>query len=189
MSSLVTYISINAAGALSSSHTSRYLAVGVRLHCVAFNVVEKKSEFHALMSDFWGGNRGYLARRVGWSRMAHKILPPVVSGPPEFERTFLLEDRKETCQITVTLNKKYITLKFLTFSIQKSILQFLSSTTRVFIVFILLFNHQIGAKCYYTHSDFQCSRQEALIIHTISLEMWNVNVDVSIGDVCAVATC
>ncbi|XP_005816800.1 microsomal glutathione S-transferase 2 [Xiphophorus maculatus] len=31
---------------------------------------------------------GYLARRVGWSRMAHKILPPVVSGPPEFERTF-----------------------------------------------------------------------------------------------------
>ncbi|XP_047209425.1 microsomal glutathione S-transferase 2 [Girardinichthys multiradiatus] len=31
---------------------------------------------------------GYLARRVGWSRMAHKILPPAVSGPPEFERTF-----------------------------------------------------------------------------------------------------
>ncbi|XP_032411016.1 microsomal glutathione S-transferase 2-like [Xiphophorus hellerii] len=33
-------------------------------------------------------NSRYLARRVGWSRMAHKILPPVVSGPPEFERTF-----------------------------------------------------------------------------------------------------
>ncbi|XP_008298428.1 microsomal glutathione S-transferase 2 [Stegastes partitus] len=31
---------------------------------------------------------GYLARRVGWSRMAHKILPPAVTGPPEFERTF-----------------------------------------------------------------------------------------------------
>lgn len=31
---------------------------------------------------------GYLARRVGWSREAHKIMPPVVSGPPEFERTF-----------------------------------------------------------------------------------------------------
>ncbi|XP_028271580.1 microsomal glutathione S-transferase 2 [Parambassis ranga] len=30
----------------------------------------------------------YLARRVGWSRTAHKILPPSVSGPPEFERTF-----------------------------------------------------------------------------------------------------
>uniref|UniRef100_A0A8C6TN24 Microsomal glutathione S-transferase 2 n=1 Tax=Neogobius melanostomus TaxID=47308 RepID=A0A8C6TN24_9GOBI len=30
----------------------------------------------------------YLARRVGWSRMAHKILPPAVTGPPEFERTF-----------------------------------------------------------------------------------------------------
>uniref|UniRef100_UPI0037E82688 microsomal glutathione S-transferase 2 n=1 Tax=Semicossyphus pulcher TaxID=241346 RepID=UPI0037E82688 len=31
---------------------------------------------------------GYLARRVGWSRMAHKVLPPSVTGPPEFERTF-----------------------------------------------------------------------------------------------------
>ncbi|XP_042349888.1 microsomal glutathione S-transferase 2 [Plectropomus leopardus] len=31
---------------------------------------------------------GYLARRVGWSRMAHKVLPPAVTGPPEFERTF-----------------------------------------------------------------------------------------------------
>ncbi|CAJ1057897.1 microsomal glutathione S-transferase 2 [Xyrichtys novacula] len=31
---------------------------------------------------------GYLARRVGWARMAHKVLPPSVSGPPEFERTF-----------------------------------------------------------------------------------------------------
>uniref|UniRef100_A0A672GQ40 Microsomal glutathione S-transferase 2 n=1 Tax=Salarias fasciatus TaxID=181472 RepID=A0A672GQ40_SALFA len=30
----------------------------------------------------------YLARRVGWSRMAHKILPPAVTGPPEFERAF-----------------------------------------------------------------------------------------------------
>ncbi|XP_023133651.1 microsomal glutathione S-transferase 2 [Amphiprion ocellaris] len=31
---------------------------------------------------------GYLARRVGWSRIALKIMPPVVTGPPEFERTF-----------------------------------------------------------------------------------------------------
>ncbi|KAM7000236.1 microsomal glutathione S-transferase 2 [Tautogolabrus adspersus] len=31
---------------------------------------------------------GYLARRVGLSRMAHKVLPPAVTGPPEFERTF-----------------------------------------------------------------------------------------------------
>ncbi|KAM9741228.1 microsomal glutathione S-transferase 2 [Menidia menidia] len=31
---------------------------------------------------------GYLARRVGRAREAHKILPPAVNGPPEFERTF-----------------------------------------------------------------------------------------------------
>uniref|UniRef100_A0A3Q0T2B4 Microsomal glutathione S-transferase 2 n=1 Tax=Amphilophus citrinellus TaxID=61819 RepID=A0A3Q0T2B4_AMPCI len=30
----------------------------------------------------------YLARLVGRSRMTHNIMPPVVSGPPEFERTF-----------------------------------------------------------------------------------------------------
>lgn len=30
----------------------------------------------------------YLARRVWLSRMANKILPPAVTGPPEFERTF-----------------------------------------------------------------------------------------------------
>lgn len=30
----------------------------------------------------------YLARCVGWARMAYKILPPAVTGPPEFERTF-----------------------------------------------------------------------------------------------------
>ncbi|XP_052430144.1 microsomal glutathione S-transferase 2-like [Carassius gibelio] len=28
------------------------------------------------------------ARRVGWSRMKHKITPPIVTGPPEFEMTF-----------------------------------------------------------------------------------------------------
>uniref|UniRef100_A0A8C1J5I8 Microsomal glutathione S-transferase 2 n=1 Tax=Cyprinus carpio TaxID=7962 RepID=A0A8C1J5I8_CYPCA len=28
------------------------------------------------------------AKRVGWSRMKHKIMPPTVTGPPEFERTF-----------------------------------------------------------------------------------------------------
>ncbi|GAA6233149.1 microsomal glutathione S-transferase 2 [Lates japonicus] len=31
---------------------------------------------------------GYLARQVGLSRMVHKVLPPSVTGPPEFERTF-----------------------------------------------------------------------------------------------------
>ncbi|KAG9272259.1 microsomal glutathione S-transferase 2 [Astyanax mexicanus] len=31
---------------------------------------------------------GFQARRVGWSRMKHKIMPPAVNGPPEFERTF-----------------------------------------------------------------------------------------------------
>ncbi|KAI4879325.1 hypothetical protein NFI96_022623 [Prochilodus magdalenae] len=31
---------------------------------------------------------GFQARRVGWSRMKFKILPPAVNGPPEFERTF-----------------------------------------------------------------------------------------------------
>ncbi|XP_074530121.1 microsomal glutathione S-transferase 2 [Halichoeres trimaculatus] len=31
---------------------------------------------------------GYLAQRVGRSRMTHKVLPPCVTGPPEFERTF-----------------------------------------------------------------------------------------------------
>ncbi|KAK2890983.1 hypothetical protein QQF64_007136 [Cirrhinus molitorella] len=30
----------------------------------------------------------FQARRVGWSRMKHKIMPPAVTGPPEFERTF-----------------------------------------------------------------------------------------------------
>ncbi|XP_051276820.1 microsomal glutathione S-transferase 2 isoform X2 [Dicentrarchus labrax] len=35
-----------------------------------------------------GSVSGYLARRVGWSRMAHKVLPPSVTGPPQFERTF-----------------------------------------------------------------------------------------------------
>lgn len=31
---------------------------------------------------------GYLARRVGLARIAHKVLPPSVTGPPEFERTY-----------------------------------------------------------------------------------------------------
>lgn len=31
---------------------------------------------------------GFQARRVGWSRMKFKIVPPIVTGPPEFERTF-----------------------------------------------------------------------------------------------------
>ncbi|XP_029585488.1 microsomal glutathione S-transferase 2 isoform X2 [Salmo trutta] len=32
--------------------------------------------------------QGYLARRVGLARMTHKVIPPTVTGPPEFERTF-----------------------------------------------------------------------------------------------------
>ncbi|XP_073342434.1 microsomal glutathione S-transferase 2 [Pagrus major] len=31
---------------------------------------------------------GYFAWRAGLSRMGHKVLPPSVTGPPEFERTF-----------------------------------------------------------------------------------------------------
>ncbi|KAM4706422.1 microsomal glutathione S-transferase 2-like [Discoglossus pictus] len=31
---------------------------------------------------------GYYARLVGRSRMKHKIMPPAVTGPPEFERIF-----------------------------------------------------------------------------------------------------
>ncbi|XP_053559662.1 microsomal glutathione S-transferase 2 [Bombina bombina] len=31
---------------------------------------------------------GYYARLVGRSRMKHKIMPPAISGHPEFERTF-----------------------------------------------------------------------------------------------------
>ncbi|XP_063802564.1 microsomal glutathione S-transferase 2-like [Pseudophryne corroboree] len=31
---------------------------------------------------------GYYARLVGRSRMKHKVMPPGVTGPPEFERTF-----------------------------------------------------------------------------------------------------
>ncbi|XP_041638369.1 microsomal glutathione S-transferase 2 [Cheilinus undulatus] len=42
----------------------------------------------AAVSLLSGLQMGYLARRVGWSRMAHKVLPPAVTGPPEFERTF-----------------------------------------------------------------------------------------------------
>ncbi|XP_018414958.1 PREDICTED: microsomal glutathione S-transferase 2 [Nanorana parkeri] len=32
--------------------------------------------------------QGYYARLVGRSRMKHKIMPPAITGPPEFERTF-----------------------------------------------------------------------------------------------------
>ncbi|KAK7137809.1 hypothetical protein R3I94_013451 [Phoxinus phoxinus] len=30
----------------------------------------------------------FQARRVGRSRMKHNIMPPIVTGPPDFERTF-----------------------------------------------------------------------------------------------------
>ncbi|XP_030641263.1 microsomal glutathione S-transferase 2 [Chanos chanos] len=42
----------------------------------------------AAVSLLSGLHMGYIARRVGWSRMKHKIMPPVVTGHPEFERTF-----------------------------------------------------------------------------------------------------
>ncbi|XP_075055767.1 microsomal glutathione S-transferase 2-like [Mixophyes fleayi] len=32
--------------------------------------------------------QAYYARLVGRSRMKHKVMPPAVTGPPEFERTF-----------------------------------------------------------------------------------------------------
>ncbi|KAJ1217706.1 hypothetical protein NDU88_005297 [Pleurodeles waltl] len=32
--------------------------------------------------------QGFFAKMVGSSRMKHKIMPPAVNGPPEFERTF-----------------------------------------------------------------------------------------------------
>ncbi|KAM8732756.1 microsomal glutathione S-transferase 2 isoform 1-T1 [Acanthopagrus schlegelii] len=40
---------------------------------------------------------GYLAWRVGLSRMAHKVLPPSVTGPPEFERTFRAQQNCVEC--------------------------------------------------------------------------------------------
>ncbi|XP_053317154.1 microsomal glutathione S-transferase 2-like [Spea bombifrons] len=42
----------------------------------------------ALVSVLSACQNGYYARLVGRSRMKHKINPPVVTGPPEFERTF-----------------------------------------------------------------------------------------------------
>ncbi|MBN3316759.1 MGST2 transferase, partial [Atractosteus spatula] len=33
-------------------------------------------------------HQGYLARRVGKSRMKHNIMPPAITGHPEFERVF-----------------------------------------------------------------------------------------------------
>ncbi|XP_017547511.1 microsomal glutathione S-transferase 2 [Pygocentrus nattereri] len=42
----------------------------------------------AAVSLFSALHLGFQARRVGWSRMKYKIMPPAVNGPPEFERTF-----------------------------------------------------------------------------------------------------
>ncbi|XP_029585477.1 microsomal glutathione S-transferase 2 isoform X1 [Salmo trutta] len=42
----------------------------------------------AAVSLFSALQIGYLARRVGLARMTHKVIPPTVTGPPEFERTF-----------------------------------------------------------------------------------------------------
>ncbi|XP_051513526.1 microsomal glutathione S-transferase 2-like [Myxocyprinus asiaticus] len=42
----------------------------------------------AAMSILSALHMGFQARLVGWSRMKHKILPPSVTGPAEFERTF-----------------------------------------------------------------------------------------------------
>uniref|UniRef100_A0A8C8CMQ5 Microsomal glutathione S-transferase 2 n=1 Tax=Oncorhynchus tshawytscha TaxID=74940 RepID=A0A8C8CMQ5_ONCTS len=42
----------------------------------------------AVVSLFSALQMGYLARQVGLARMTHKVMPPTVTGPPEFERTF-----------------------------------------------------------------------------------------------------
>ncbi|XP_073460123.1 microsomal glutathione S-transferase 2-like isoform X2 [Aquarana catesbeiana] len=42
----------------------------------------------AVISLLSACQQGYYARLVGRSRMKHKIMPPAVTGPPEFERTF-----------------------------------------------------------------------------------------------------
>ncbi|XP_077135325.1 microsomal glutathione S-transferase 2-like isoform X1 [Ranitomeya variabilis] len=42
----------------------------------------------AMVSLLSACQQGYYARLVGKSRMKHKIMPPSVTGPPEFERTF-----------------------------------------------------------------------------------------------------
>ncbi|XP_015716531.1 microsomal glutathione S-transferase 2 [Coturnix japonica] len=39
----------------------------------------------SLLSAF---QQGRFARLVGKSRMKHKVMPPAITGPPEFERTF-----------------------------------------------------------------------------------------------------
>uniref|UniRef100_A0A3Q4BQ02 Microsomal glutathione S-transferase 2 n=1 Tax=Mola mola TaxID=94237 RepID=A0A3Q4BQ02_MOLML len=42
----------------------------------------------ASVSLFSALQMGFLARQVCLSWMAHKVLPPSVTGPPDFERTF-----------------------------------------------------------------------------------------------------
>ncbi|XP_044156769.1 microsomal glutathione S-transferase 2-like [Bufo gargarizans] len=42
----------------------------------------------AIVSLLSACQHGYYARLVGKSRMKHKIMPPAVTGHPEFERTF-----------------------------------------------------------------------------------------------------
>ncbi|XP_066429828.1 microsomal glutathione S-transferase 2-like [Eleutherodactylus coqui] len=42
----------------------------------------------AIVSLLSACQHGYYARLVGRSRMKHKVMPPSVTGPPEFERTF-----------------------------------------------------------------------------------------------------
>ncbi|XP_052005788.1 microsomal glutathione S-transferase 2 [Xyrauchen texanus] len=42
----------------------------------------------AAVSVLSGLHMGFQSRRVGWSRIKHKILQPSVVGPAEFERTF-----------------------------------------------------------------------------------------------------
>ncbi|XP_056419046.1 microsomal glutathione S-transferase 2-like isoform X2 [Hyla sarda] len=42
----------------------------------------------AIVSLLSACQHGYYARLVGRSRMKYKIMPPAVTGPPEFERTF-----------------------------------------------------------------------------------------------------
>ncbi|XP_078532815.1 microsomal glutathione S-transferase 2 [Lissotriton helveticus] len=46
------------------------------------------SLFLAAVSLLSACQQGYFAKMVGNCRMKHKIMPPAVNGPPEFERTF-----------------------------------------------------------------------------------------------------
>uniref|UniRef100_A0A8C5LZF2 Microsomal glutathione S-transferase 2 n=1 Tax=Leptobrachium leishanense TaxID=445787 RepID=A0A8C5LZF2_9ANUR len=86
--SLVLY---NGRDRTTNVHTHR--TVGERTLSRAYNQEDPdnmadNSVLLALVSLLSACQQGYYARLVGRCRMKHKILPPSVTGPPEFERTF-----------------------------------------------------------------------------------------------------